>query len=213
MMRRQRLFPGEVSTMRSTSTRLLIAVLASIVPGVAWAHVGVGETSGFAHGFFHPITGVDHVLAMVAVGMFAANLGGRALWAVPLTFVGVMAVGGALGIGGIEIPFVETGIAVSVIVLGAAVALRGKWPVVGAMALVGLFAIFHGHAHGAEMPVDASGLEYAAGFMIATALLHAVGIGIGLGLTKVGQQHAPRLVQAGGAAMAIAGVGILTGVV
>jgi urease accessory protein len=178
--------------MRSTSTRLLIAALASIVPGVAWAHVGVGETSGFAHGFFHPITGIDHVLAMVAVGMFAANLGGRALWAVP---------------------FVETGIAVSVIVLGAAVALRWKWPVVGAMALVGVFAIFHGHAHGAEMPVDASGLEYAAGFMIATALLHVAGIGIGLGLTKVGQQYAPRLAQAGGGGMALAGIGLLAGLV
>jgi urease accessory protein len=190
--------------------RLLIAVLASIVPGVAWAHVGVGEATGFAHGFFHPITGVDHVLAMVAVGMFAANLGGRALWAVPLTFVTVMAVGGALGIGGIAIPFVETGIAVSVIVLGAAVALRWKWPVIAAMALAGLFAVFHGHAHGAEMPVDASGLGYAAGFMTATALLHAVGIGIGLGSTKVAQRHAPRLVQAGGAAMAIAGFGLLS---
>lgn len=199
--------------MRSTSTRLLISVLASLVPGVAWAHVGAGEAAGFAHGFFHPVTGVDHVLAMVAVGLFAANLGGRALWAVPLTFVGVMAAGGALGIGGVAVPFVETGIAVSVIVLGAAVALRWKWPVVAAMALVGLFAIFHGHAHGAEMPADASGLDYAAGFMIATALLHVAGIGIGLGLTKGGQQYAPRLVQAGGGAMAVAGVGILTGLV
>ncbi len=199
--------------MRSTSTRFLISALACIVPSVAWAHVGAGEASGFAHGFFHPVTGVDHVLAMVAVGMFAANLGGRALWAVPLTFVGVMAAGGALGIGGVAVPFVETGIAVSVIVLGAAVALRWKWPVVAAMALVGLFAIFHGHAHGAEMPADASGLDYAAGFMIATALLHVAGIGIGLGLTKGGQQYAPRLVQAGGGAMAVAGVGILTGLV
>lgn len=197
--------------MRSTSTRLLLSALVALVPGVAWAHVGAGEASGFAHGFFHPITGVDHVLAMVAVGMFAATIGGRALWAVPLTFVGVMAAGGALGIAGVPIPFVETGIAISVIVLGAAVALRWKWPVVGAMALAGLFAIFHGHAHGAEMPIDASGIDYAAGFMIATALLHAAGIAIGL--TKVGRQHAPRLVQAGGAAMAIAGIGLLTGVV
>jgi urease accessory protein len=197
--------------MRSTSTRLLISALASLVPGVAWAHAGAGEAAGFAHGFFHPITGVDHVLAMVAVGVFAANLGGRALWAVPLTFVGVMALGGALGVGGAAIPFVEAGIAVSVIVLGAAIALRWKWPVVGAMALVGLFAVFHGHAHGAEMPIDASGYEYAAGFMIATALLHVVGIGIGLGLTKAGQRHAPRMVQVGGGAMAVAGVGILTG--
>jgi urease accessory protein len=213
MMRRQRRFPGEIQTMRSTATRLLISALAFLVPGAAWAHVGAGEAAGLAHGFFHPITGVDHVLAMLAVGMLAANLGGRALWAVPLTFVGVLAAGGALGIGGVAVPVVETGIAVSVIVLGAAVALRWKWPVAAAMALVGLFAMFHGHAHGAEMPVGASGLDYAAGFMIATALLHAAGIGIGLSLTKLGRQFAPRLVQAGGGAMAVAGVGILTGLV
>lgn len=200
-------------TSRTTSIRFVLAALAAAVPTAAWAHVGVGATSGFAHGFIHPITGIDHVLAMVAVGMFAANLGGRALWAVPLTFVTVMAVGGALGISGIEIPFVEAGIAASVIVLGAAVALRWKWPVTAAMALVGLFAIFHGHAHGAEMPVDASGLEYGIGFMIATALLHIAGIGLGLGIARLSQKHAPRLVQVGGGAMALAGVGILTGLI
>jgi urease accessory protein len=199
--------------LRSSAVRLALFGILTCIPSLAWAHVGVGSTSGFAHGFVHPITGVDHVLAMVAVGMFAANLGGRALWAVPLTFVTVMAIGGALGIAGIAVPFVEAGIAVSVIVLGTAVALRWKWPVAAAMALVGLFAIFHGHAHGAEMPVDASGFEYAAGFMIATALLHLVGIGIGLGLTKVARTHSPRLLQASGAAMAVAGVGILTGLI
>lgn len=198
---------------RSIGLRLALSALISAIPGVAWAHVGGGETSGYAHGFFHPLTGFDHVLAMVAVGMFAANLGGRALWAVPLTFVSVMAVGGALGIAGGNVPFVEAGIAVSVIVLGAAVALRWEWPVAAAMALVGVFAIFHGHAHGAEMPVDTSGFEYAAGFMIATALLHVAGIAIGLTLAKIGRQYAPRLVQAGGAAIAIAGIGILTGLV
>jgi len=200
-------------TPRVAKYRFVLSLLAAAVPTAAWAHVGVGSTSGFAHGFIHPITGVDHVLAMVAVGMFAANLGGRALWAVPLTFVSVMAAGGALGIAGIGIPFVEAGIAISVIVLGAAVALRWKWPVTAAMALVGLFAIFHGHAHGAEMPVDASGFEYGIGFMLATALLHVVGIGIGLGVAKLGQKHAPRLVQVSGGAMALAGVGILTGLI
>jgi urease accessory protein len=145
--------------------------------------------------------------------VFAANLGGRALWAVPLTFVSVMAVGGALGVAGIAVPFVETGIAFSVIVLGLAVALRWQWPVAAAMALVGVFAIFHGHAHGAEMPVDASGLEYGVGFMLATALLHVVGIGLGLGVARFGRVYSPRVVQIGGAAMAVAGVGILTGVI
>src|SRR5262245_1830735 len=130
---------GSAMTPRVAKYRFVLSLLAAAVPTAAWAHVGVGSTSGFAHGFIHPITGVDHVLAMVAVGMFAANLGGRALWAVPLTFVSVMAAGGALGIAGIGIPFVEAGIAISVIVLGAAVALRWKWPVTAAMALVGLF--------------------------------------------------------------------------
>lgn len=198
---------------RLTTLRAAAALVATLLPTAAWAHVGVGSTHGFVHGFVHPVTGIDHVLAMVAVGLFAANLGGRALWAVPLTFVSVMAVGGALGVAGIAVPFVETGIAFSVIVLGLAVALRWQWPVAAAMALVGVFAIFHGHAHGAEMPVDASGLEYGVGFMLATALLHVVGIGLGLGVARFGRVYSPRVVQIGGAAMAVAGVGILTGVI
>ncbi len=197
----------------STIIRIALAGVAALVPTVAWAHVGADAASDFMHGFGHPLTGIDHILAMVAVGMFAANLGGRAPWAVPLTFVGVMAVGGALGIAGIEIPFVEAGIAISVIVLGAAVALRWTWSVVGAMALAGAFAIFHGCAHGSEMPVDASGLEYALGFMLATALLHVVGIGIGIAFAKASLRHSPRLIQASGAAMALGGVAILAGVV
>jgi urease accessory protein len=198
---------------RFNSLRAAAAVVATLLPTAAWAHVGVGSTSGFVHGFVHPVTGIDHVLAMVAVGMFAANLGGRALWAVPLTFVSVMAIGGALGIAGIGVPFVEAGIAISVIVLGLAVALQWKWPIAAAMALVGIFAIFHGHAHGAEMPVDASGLEYGLGFVLATALLHVVGIGFGLGIARFGRVHSPRVIQLGGAAMAVAGFGILTGVI
>jgi urease accessory protein len=198
---------------RLTTLRAAAALVATLLPTAAWAHVGVGSTHGFVHGFVHPVTGIDHVLAMVAVGVFAANLGGRALWAVPLTFVSVMAVGGALGVAGIAVPFVETGIAFSVIVLGLAVALRWQWPVAAAMALVGVFAIFHGHAHGAEMPVDASGLEYGVGFMLATALLHVVGIGLGQGIARFGRVYSPRVVQIGGAAMAVAGVGILTGVI
>ena len=198
---------------RFNSLRAAAAVVATLLPTAAWAHVGIGSTSGFVHGFVHPVTGIDHVLAMVAVGMFAANLGGRALWAVPLTFVSVMAIGGALGIAGIGVPFVEAGIAISVIVLGLAVALQWKWPVAAAMGLVGIFAIFHGHAHGAEMPVDASGLEYGLGFMLATALLHVVGIGFGLGIARFGRVYSPRAIQFGGVAMAIAGVGILTGVI
>lgn len=174
----------------------------------ALAHTGVGDTHGFIHGFMHPIGGLDHVLAMVAVGLFAAHLGGRALWAVPAAFVTLMAVGGALGMNGVDVPYVEIGIGVSVVVFGAILAAGIALPVGLAMGLVGFFAIFHGHAHGAEMPQDATGAAYAAGFMIATALLHAAGVGLGMGAARFASTVAVRL---GGAAMAAAGVGLLAG--
>lgn len=195
------------------SLRLSLAALAALSPTLAFAHIGVGSTHGFVHGFSHPIGGIDHILAMVAVGIFAANLGGRALWAVPLTFMGFMLAGGALGMFGVSLPFVEVGIALSIVVLGIAVAVKWDWPVTAAMAMVGLFAVFHGHAHGTEMPMDASGAAYAAGFVAATGLLHLVGIGLGLAVGKTSQLTSERLVQAGGVAVAIAGVGVLTGIV
>ncbi len=179
-----------------------LATLAAMASG-AEAHVGVGHTHGFIHGFMHPIGGMDHVLAMVAVGLFAAILGGRARWAVPMSFVAMMAVGGAVGIAGITVPFVEIGIALSVLVLGALVALQTKLPVAIASALVGVFAVFHGVAHGAEMPVDASGIQYALGFVAATAVLHGVGLAIGFSMT--------RFAKLGGVAIAVAGLGLVTG--
>ena len=188
-----------------------IALLA--LTGTALAHPGHGDATGFTHGFMHPLGGLDHVLAMVAVGLFAAHLGGRALWLVPAAFVVVMAAGGALGIAGIAVPFVETGIALSVVVLGLAVALRVSVPVLAAMALVGFFAVFHGDAHGAEMPVDASGAGYAAGFLAATALLHGIGIAIGLTVGKLGDLAGRRAVQFAGGAMALAGIAILAGAI
>jgi len=175
----------------------------------ASAHTGLGDAHGFVHGFMHPVGGLDHVLAMVAVGLYASLLGGRALWLVPASFVGVMAIGGALGIAGIGVPYVETGVALSIVVLGLAVALRLSLPTLAAMALVGVFAIFHGHAHGAEMPQDASGLSYAAGFMLATALLHAAGVATGLIAGRLTALGGARLTQAAGGAMALAGVVIL----
>lgn len=187
--------------------------LLALLPTAALAHTGVGATSGFAHGFGHPISGLDHILAMVMVGVLAWQLGGRAQWLVPAAFVAVMAVGGALGVAGIEIPFVEIGIALSVVVLGAMVALGMKAPLALAIGLVGLFAIFHGHAHGTEMPQDASGLAYAAGFMIATALLHLAGIGAGLLIGRAGASYGPAAVRSAGGVAAVAGVGILTGLI
>jgi urease accessory protein len=148
---------------------------------------------------------------MVAVGLFAAHLGGRALWRVPAAFVALMAAGGVIGMNGLPIPFVETGIAVSVIVLGLVLMTRIAPPVGVAMGLVGVFAIFHGHAHGAETPADVGALSYALGFMAATALLHACGIGLGLGVGKAGKSVSTYAARLGGGAMALAGVGLLAG--
>jgi urease accessory protein len=195
--------------MRALSSLLAVPLIA--LPSAAFAHTGVGDTVGFLHGFGHPIGGIDHILAMVAVGVFAFVLGGRALWLVPLSFVGMMAVGFLLGVGQIEMPFVELGIALSSVVIGGVAALGRPMPVVGAMALVGVFAIFHGHAHGAEMPADAGGLTYALGFMAATALLHTAGIaGAGLVAKLVGK-YGRIVAQMAGGLFALGGIGVLAG--
>jgi urease accessory protein len=200
--------------MDSCVKRIAVAAAALIaLTGTAFAHTGHGDTSGFVHGFMHPLGGLDHVLAMVAVGLYAAMIGGRALWLMPLTFIGMMALGGAMGASGIVDPFVEAGIAMSVIVLGLAVALRVNLPTVIAIALVGLFAILHGHAHGAEMPQDVSGYAYAAGFLLATALLHGAGIALGLLAGMLATRGGWRVAQAAGGAMALAGVAILAGAI
>jgi urease accessory protein len=196
-----------------TSKLALATAAIGLLPSVAFAHTGHGDTHGFMAGFSHPIGGLDHILAMVLVGVFAWQLGGRALWLVPATFVLVMAVGGGLGVMGVDVPFVELGIALSIVVLGAVVAAGVKAPVAVAMGIVGLFAIFHGHAHGAEMPETAGGLAYAAGFMLATALLHGAGIAIGFLVGWVGERAGPIAVRMAGGLAALVGVGILTGAV
>lgn len=187
------------------------ALVATAMP--AFAHTGVGATSGFAAGFTHPLLGLDHLLAMTAVGLFAAVRGGKALWLVPLAFIAMMVGGGALAMAGIQLPMVELVIALSVIVLGGAVALRASLPVAGAMALVGAFALFHGHAHGAEMPAGASAMTYAAGFVLATAMLHGLGLALGLGAGYGSRRVGPWAMRAAGSVMALAGVGILAGVI
>jgi urease accessory protein len=164
--------------MHRTALRIA-AVLLALVPTVAFAHPG-HDGPGLVAGFLHPLGGVDHIIAMVAVGLLAARLGGRALWLVPASFVGTMAVAGLAAMAGLGLPFVETGIALSVVVLAAVAILGVAMPVAAAMGLVAFFAVFHGYAHGAEMPETASGFAYGAGFVAATALLHGVGIGIGL---------------------------------
>lgn len=192
---------------------MVAAAAIALMPGIALAHTGVGDTSGFSHGFIHPLTGIDHLLAMMMVGVFAWQLGGRALWLVPLTFVLVMAIGGAFGVAGVSIPFVETGIALSVIVLGAAVAFRLSMPVAIAVALVGLFAVFHGHAHGEEMPENAAGLAYGLGFMLATAALHLAGIGLGFLIGRIADERGPAVVRITGGVVAVAGLALLGGLI
>jgi urease accessory protein len=189
-----------------------IAALASVLvalAGPALAHSGHGDAGGFVHGFMHPVGGLDHLLVMVAVGLYAAHLGGRALWLVPATFIAFMAFGGLLGTFRIADPFFEIGVAMSVVMLGLAVTLRVNMPTIIAIAVVGLIAIPHGYVHGAEMPADVSGYAYAAGFMLATALLHSAGIALGLAAGRFAALGGWRVAQAAGGAMTLAGVAML----
>jgi urease accessory protein len=188
-----------------------LALVAVAVPTIASAHPGHEGAPGFVHGFLHPLGGLDHILAMVAVGLFAARLGGRALWLVPASFVVTMAVAGVAGMTGFALPYVEAGIALSILVLGAAIALETTMPVAAAMGLVAFFAVFHGHAHGAEMPETMSGLAYGGGFIAATAALHALGIGLGLFIGRSGETVSRRILQVGGGAAALAGAALLAG--
>jgi urease accessory protein len=189
--------------LRSSQLRLTVAGLVTVAwPLFAWAHEETGQAAGFLAGLNHPVSGLDHVLAMVAVGFWGAQLGAPALWALPVAFPMVMAVGGMLGLMGIPIPGVELGIALSAVALGAMVlgAVKPALPV--AAGLVGFFAIFHGHAHGTELPDGASGLYYSIGFVIATGLLHAAGIGFGMIHSR---PHGPAILRAAGGLVMVAG--------
>ena len=186
---------------------------ASLWPCAAFAHQHGGEAVGLISGLKHPVSGLDHVLAMVAVGILAARLGGRALWLVPLSFVTTMIGGGAAGASGTGLPFVELGISGSILVLGFVIALGRQIPTPVAMALAGFFAIFHGHAHGTEMPVDAAGFAYGAGFALATALLHAAGLALGIGADRLAGAWSAKASRIAGGAVAAAGAGIMAGVI
>ena len=165
------------------TTRLHKAVLLCILllwPTIAYAHLLGDEAGGFVSGFKHPISGLDHVVAMVSVGLWGAQLGAPAIWLLPVAFPMVMAFGGMLGLMGVPLPGTEIGIALSAIGLGGAVATEAQPPLWIAALLVGFFAIFHGHAHGTELPADENGVLYSIGFVVATGLLHLTGVGIGL---------------------------------
>lgn len=183
----------------------LVAPTAAILvmTTAAEAHTGHGATNAFTAGFAHPLGGLDHLLAMVAVGLWAGLAGGRALWLWPASFVGAMLIGGAIGMAGIPMPLVEQGIVGSVIVIGLATALAFSPSLAIGVAMAALAGLYHGHAHGTEVPADASGLTYAAGFALATMLLHAVGIALTVIATRF---TLPIAARAAGGLTAVAGV-------
>lgn len=192
------------------SLAALVAIATAGCSSAALAHVSVhaGDHShmSLTEGLLHPFGALDHVLAMVAVGLWASQLGGRALWLLPLTFPAVMALGAALGISGIVLPGVEIGIAGSVLVLGAVVALALRPSLAISVPLIGLFALLHGYSHGIELPASASALSYGAGFVAATLMLHAMGIAMGLMAGRIPVRFAARTA---GGAIAVLGVVLL----
>ncbi|RMH15861.1 MAG: Ni/Fe hydrogenase [Gammaproteobacteria bacterium] len=159
---------------------LILSISCWFFPATAWAHTSGGIVGGFLSGFKHPISGLDHVVAMVAVGLWGAVLEGSAMWLLPVIFPMVMAFGGALGVMGVPLPGIEIGIALSGIALGCMVAFTIKPPLWVAGVLVGAFAIFHGYAHGTELPSAANALTFSVGFVLSTGLLHLSGIALGL---------------------------------
>jgi len=159
-----------------------IAVSFSSIP--ALAHIVNGAQGGFRSGFAHPVTGPDHFLAMFAVGLWGAQMGGRRVWRLPVAFPLVMVAGGVIGMLGIALPSIEIGIALSIVALGLAVLLAWRSPEWAALALISVFAICHGYAHGAELPLSADPADYAIGFVLATGMIHLFGIGVGLALMK-----------------------------
>lgn len=202
--------------MRSLAVLAAALGAAALAPATAFAHTGAGHLGGFAAGVAHPLFGLDHLLAMVGVGLWAARLGraGRAsaLWAVPLAFLAAMVLGGVAAVAGLALPAAELGIAGSVVLLGLLVAASSRFsslvPTGAATALVAAFALFHGHAHGLEMPAAAHPLAYGGGFLAATAALHGLGVALGLAAVRVEL----RVLRLAGAAMALAGVWMVAAV-
>ena len=197
----------KISIVSSVSRRAFFTV-ALLAPAVASAHPDLpGHTHGFAAGLTHPLSGLDHLLAMTAVGLWAVQRAGRAIWAIPLAFVSLMVLGGMLGMAGLgQIPLIDQAVAASVLILGIFIATSARLPISTAILIIGLFAVFHGYAHGAEMPASASGLLYGLGFVIATAMLHLCGMAIGVAAQKT---NSLKLVRCAGCAMALCGLGLM----
>lgn len=192
----------------TTGLAAQLLVLATVVPNAAHAHTGVGATRGLLAGALHPLGGLDHLCAMVAVGLLAAQRGGRARWAIPLAFVGLMTLGALLAMAGVALPLAEQGIVLSVLLLGVLVAAAARVPLVAGAGLAAVFGLAHGHAHGSEMPATASGIAYSVGFVFTTIALHAAGFAIAAAFAKAKR---PLLTRVAGAGVAGAGVLVLIG--
>jgi len=189
--------------MRLNTLKMGLAALIAAIPALASAHPGHEHASSFMTGFIHPMVGLDHLLAMLAVGLWGASLGGRALWAVPTAFVATMLLGGGLVITGVQVPFIEQGIALSVILMGALLVSAIRFPLVASATIAGLFALFHGAAHGVEIPLHTSAMEYGLGFAVATLALHIVGLGFGTAMIRF---QTPIITRITGSIIALAGV-------
>ena len=197
-------------TKRLAGMAALVLGATVVMAGAALAHDADLQGAGFVNGFLHPILGWDHVAAMVAVGLWGAFLGKPAIWVLPVAFPLVMAMGGALGLAGVPLPMVETGIGASALVIGLAVAMAMRPPIWIAAVIVAFFAVFHGYAHGVEMPQAANPAAFAMGFVLATGLLHLTGIALGM-LTR--SPLGTAAVRGAGAIIALTGVGFLTGAI
>ncbi|AQS41220.1 MAG: Urease accessory protein [Candidatus Tokpelaia hoelldobleri] len=186
-----------------TISRTCFFAAAAFFAGIqsAFAHIGVTEHGSFISGFSHPFGGADHILVMVAVGLWASQLGGKAIWAVPAAFVLAMGAGFVLALNGIHVPFVEPAILASVVAIGLLAAMALRLPTGVAMAIVAAFAVFHGHAHGSELGI-AGAAGYGLGFALATVILHVIGIAIGLAPRMIGH----RVTRIGGVVTALAGL-------
>jgi urease accessory protein len=180
-----------------------LAIGLTLLPQPAAAHIIQGAQGGFGSGFAHPLTGPDHFLAMFAVGLWGAQMGGRSIWTLPVTFPLIMVIGGIAGMIGLPLPAVEIGIALSIMALGLAIALAWRPAEWVALILIAYFALCHGYAHGAELPLAADPADYAIGFVLATGMIHLFGIGVGLGLNKPMQG---RLSRGLGALIGIGGI-------
>jgi urease accessory protein len=191
---------------RIISQPFLALGLVLLLPELASAHILPGTAHGLNDGFVHPLTGLDHLLAMFAVGLWAAQHRGRAIWMIPLAFVSVMAFGGILGVTGAYVPGVELGIAISVLALGGLIATATRFTPSLSMMLVGFFALFHGYAHGHEMPQSAGAISFSIGFILATLLLHMMGIAAGIYFQKK-----PRAIRLAGAAIALCSICFFVG--